>query len=87
MANTRSAKIADRKATRRTEVNKARKSRIKTFIKKVEEAVAKNDKPAAAAAFINAQSEIFRGVTKNLIKKNAAARKVSRLNAQIKKIA
>ena len=87
MANTKSAKIADRKATRRTEINKARKSRIKTFIKKVEEALAKNDKTAAAAAFINAQSEISRGVTKNLIKKNAAARKVSRLNAQIKKIA
>ncbi len=86
MANTTSAKKAVRKMARRTEVNKARRSRIRTFIRKVEEAIAGGDKKAAAAALKIAQPEIMRSVTKGVMKKNTAARKVSRLSAGVKKI-
>jgi len=86
MANTPSAKKAVRKIARRTEVNKARRSRVRTFIRKVEEAIAGGDKEAASAALKNAQPEIMRSVTKGVMKKNTAARKVSRLSASVKKI-
>lgn len=86
MANTASAKKAVRKIARRTEVNKARRSRVRTFIRKVEEAITGGDKEAAAAALKAAQPEIMRSVTKGVMKKNTAARKVSRLSAGIKKI-
>ena len=86
MANTASAKKAVRKIARRTEVNKARRSRVRTYIRKVEEAIAGGDKEAAAAALKVAQPEIMRSVSKGIMKKNTAARKVSRLAASIKKI-
>ena len=86
MANTTSAKKAVRKIARRTEVNKARRSRVRTYIRKVEEAIAGGDKEAAAAALKAAQPEIMRSVTKGVMKKNTAARKVSRLSAGVKKL-
>ena len=75
MANTTSAKKAVRKIAARTEVNKARRSRIRTFIRKVEEAIAGGDKEAANNALKDAQPEIMRAVTKGVMKKNTAARK------------
>ncbi len=86
MANTRSAKKAVRKIERRTEVNKARRTRMRTFIRKVEEAVAGGDKQVAGEALIAAQPEIMRAVTKGILKKNTASRKISRLAASVKKI-
>ena len=86
MANTPSAKKAVRKIARRTEVNKARRSRMRTFVRKVEEAIEGGDKAAAAEALKAAQPEIMRSVTKGVLKKNTAARKVSRLSAGIKRI-
>ena len=86
MANTTSAKKAVRKIAARTEVNKARRSRIRTFIRKVEEAIAGGDKEAANTALKDAQPEIMRAVTKGVMKKNTAARKVSRLSARVKSV-
>ena len=86
MANTRSAKKAVRKIAQRTEVNKARRTRMRTFIRKVEEAVAGADKAAATEALKSAQPEIMRAVSKGILKKNTASRKVSRLSASINKI-
>jgi small subunit ribosomal protein S20 len=86
MANTPSAKKAARKIARRTAVNKTRRSRIRTFIRKVEEAVASGDKTAAAEAFKVAEPEIMRAVTKGVIHKSTASRKVSRLSASVKRI-
>ena len=86
MANTRSAKKSVRKIARRTEVNKARRSRIRTYIRKVEEAVAGGDKDAANAALKAAQPEIMRAVTKGVMKKNTAARKVSRLSKSVSNV-
>jgi small subunit ribosomal protein S20 len=79
MANSPSSKKRARQTERRTEVNKARRSRIRTFIRKVEEAIASGDKAAAAEALRVAQPEIMRGVTKGVTHKNTASRKVSRL--------
>lgn len=79
MANTRSAKKMIRKIDTRTQVNRARMSRVRTFVRKVEEAIAAGDKTAAAAALKAAEPEIMRGAQKGLFHKNAAARKVSRL--------
>ena len=86
MANTTSAKKATRKIERRTEVNKARRSRMRTFLRKVEEAIASGDKDAAAAALKAAQPELMRGVTKGVVHKNTAARKMSRLSSRVKAI-
>jgi small subunit ribosomal protein S20 len=84
MANTKSAKKMVRKITRRTEVNKSRKSRVRTYVRKVEEAVASGDKKAATAALKAAEPEIMRGATKGVLHKNTASRKVSRLAARVK---
>lgn len=84
MANTKSAKKMVRKIARRTEVNKSRKSRIRTFVRKVEEAVASGDKGAATTALKAAEPEIMRGVNKGVLHKNTASRKVSRLAARVK---
>ncbi|MEW5704102.1 MAG: 30S ribosomal protein S20 [Pseudomonadota bacterium] len=84
MATTKSAKKSTRQMAKRTEVNRARRTRIRTFLKKVETATASGDKEAAAAALRAAQPEIMRGVTKGVLKKNTAARKLSRLSARIK---
>ena len=87
MANTRSAKKMVRKIARRTEVNKARRSRVRTFVRQVEEAIASGDKTAAADALKAAQPELMRAVTKGVMHKNTSARKVSRLAALVKAMA
>ena len=84
MPNTASAKKRVRQTVRRTEVNRARVSRIRTFVKKVEVAIATGDKKAAQAALNAAEPEIMRGVTKGVLRRNTASRKVSRLSARIK---
>ena len=86
MANTPSAKKAARKIERRTEVNKDRRSRMRTYVRKVEEALASGDQTAAGVAFKAAEPEIMRAVTKGVIHKNTASRKVSRLAARVKKL-
>ena len=86
MANTSSAKKAVRKIARRTEKNKARRSRVRTYVRYVEEAIAKGDKKAATEALRSAQPEIMRAVSKGVMKLNTASRKVSRLAARVKKI-
>jgi small subunit ribosomal protein S20 len=87
MANTPGAKKSIRKIARRTEVNKARRSRVRTFLRKFEEAVAGGDAPGAAAAFTKAQSELMRAVSKGVVHGNTGSRKVSRLAARLKKLA
>ena len=87
MANTPGAKKAVRKIARRTEVNKARRSRVRTFLRRFEEAVAAGDAAQAKAAFVEAQSELMRAVSKGVVHKNTGSRKVSRLAAQLKKLA
>ena len=84
MANTRSAKKMTRKIERRTEVNKARRSRMRSFVRKVEEAITSGDAAAAKTAFTQAQPEIMRAATKGVIHRNTASRKVSRLAQRIK---
>lgn len=84
MANHASAKKRIRTNARRNDVNTARTSRIRTFIKKVEAAIAGGDAKAATEAYKAVQPELMRGVAKNLISKNTAARKMSRLSAGIK---
>jgi len=84
MANTSSAKKATRKIARRTEVNKSRRSRVRSFVRKVEEALASGDKTAAVAAFSAAQPELMRAATKGVMHKNTASRKVSRLAQRLK---
>ncbi|MDO9336726.1 MAG: 30S ribosomal protein S20 [Caulobacteraceae bacterium] len=86
MANNPGAKKAIRKIERRTEVNKARRSRVRTFLRKFEEAVTSGDVEAAKGAFVEAQSELMRAVTKGVVHKNTGSRKVSRLHAQLKKL-
>ena len=87
MANTPGAKKAVRKIERRTEVNKARRSRVRTYLRKFEEALTTGDAAAAKTAFVEAQSELMRAVTKGVVHKNTGSRKVSRLAAQLKKMA
>ena len=84
MANHKSAEKRIRQTERRTAVNGARKSRIRTFVKKVELAIASGDKAAAAEAFKIAQPEMMRGTTKGVIHANTVSRKLSRLSARIK---
>ncbi len=84
MANTSSAKKATRKIARRTEVNKSRRSRVRNFVRKVEEALASGDQAAATAAFSAAQPELMRAATKGVMHKNTASRKVSRLAQRLK---
>lgn len=86
MANTSSAKKATRKIAARTEVNKSRVSRIRTFVRKVEEAIASGDKSAAEAALKAAQPELMRGASKGVLHANTASRKVSRLASRVAKI-
>lgn len=87
MADHASAKKRIRTNARRNEVNTARTSRIRTFLKKVETAIASGDAKAASEAYKAIQPELMRGVQKNIINKNTAARKMSRLSARIKAIA
>ena len=84
MANHKSAQKRIRTTTRQTEVNTARRSRIRTFIRKVEHACNEGNVEAAEAAFKAARPEIQRGVSKGVLAKGTASRKLSRLSAQIK---
>lgn len=86
MANTSSAKKALSGSIAKNLVNGARKKRIRTFVKKVADAIKSADQKKAQEAFKVLESEIMRGVTKRVIKLNTAARKLSRLSAQIRKI-
>jgi small subunit ribosomal protein S20 len=86
MANTSSAKKATRKIAARTEVNKARRSRVRTFLRKVEEAITGGDKAVAAAALLAAQPELMRAAQKGVMHKSTASRKVSRLTLRVNKL-
>jgi small subunit ribosomal protein S20 len=86
MANHKSAEKRIRRNQRRSEVNGARVSRIRTYIKSVETAIASGDKTAADAALKAAQPEIHRGVSKGVMHKNTAARKLSRFSSRIKQL-
>jgi small subunit ribosomal protein S20 len=84
MANTASARKRIRQTARRTERNRARKSRVRTFIRKVEAAIAGGNKDDAAAALRLAEPEMQRAAGKGVLPKNTASRKISRLTARIK---
>ena len=84
MANSPQSKKRARQRIRRTMINRARMSRIRTFIRSVEDAIAGGDGAAAAEALRRAQPEIMRGVTKGVLHRNTASRKISRLSKRIK---
>ncbi len=84
MANSPQAKKRARQNERRFAVNKARRSRIRTYLRRVEEAIASGDQAVAAAALKEAQPELMRGVSKGVLHKNTAARKMSRLSSRVK---
>ncbi|MEL6359447.1 MAG: 30S ribosomal protein S20 [Pseudomonadota bacterium] len=84
MANTSSAKKMVRKIARRTDVNKSRRTRVRTFVRRVEEAIASGDKSAADSALKAAQPEMHRAVTKGIFHKATVSRKLSRLSSRIK---
>ncbi len=86
MANTTSAKKATRKIARRTAINTARRSRVRSYLRKVEEAIASGNKEEAANALKAAQPELMRAASKGVYHKNTAARKVSRLASRVKAI-
>lgn len=86
MAHHKSAKKRIRRNERRAEINRSRISRIRTFVKKVELAIAGGDKPTAEAALRAAQPEMHRGVSKGVLHRNTVGRKLSRLSARIKAI-
>jgi len=86
MANTKSAKKATRKIARRTEVNKARRSRMRTSLRNVEDAIVSGDKAAAQAALVAAEPALMRAARKGIIHKRLASRKVSRLTHRIAKL-
>lgn len=83
MANHKSAEKRIRQTAKRTIVNKARVSRIRTYVKRVEAAIAAGDKAGAAEAFKVAQPELQRGVGKGVVHRNTASRKISRLAHRI----
>ncbi|SME93933.1 SSU ribosomal protein S20P [Tistlia consotensis] len=87
MANHKSAEKRIRRNTRRADINGMRRSRIRTFLKKVELAIAGGDKTTAQDAFKVAQPELHRGVSKGVVHRNTAARKLSRLSSRIKAMA
>ncbi len=86
MANSSSAKKRIRQTERRTAINRARMSRIRTFVKKVEMAIGSGDKAAAQDAFRAAQPEVMRGAKVGLLHRNTVARKLSRLSKRIKEM-
>ena len=87
MANTDSARKRIRQTKTRTERNRARKSRVRTFVKEVETAIASGDKTAATAALRAAQPELQRAATKGVVHDNTVSRKISRLASRIKALA
>jgi small subunit ribosomal protein S20 len=86
MANTKSAKKATRKIARRTEINKARRSKMRTALRNVETAIASGDKAAAQAALVAAEPSLFRAARVGVVHRKTASRKVSRLTLRISKI-
>jgi small subunit ribosomal protein S20 len=86
MANSPQSKKRARQNERRHAVNKARRSRIRTFLRNVEEAIASGDQEAAATALRAAQPELMRGVSRGVMHKNTVARKMSRLSSRVKAI-
>jgi small subunit ribosomal protein S20 len=86
MANTPGAKKAIRKIEKRTAVNRARRSRVRTFLKRFDDALAAGDSSGAKLAFVEAESELMRAVARGVVHKNTGSRKVSRLSAQLKKL-
>ena len=86
MANTTSAKKMTRKIAKRTAINRARSSRVKTFIKRVEQAVAGGDPATAEAALRAAEPEIRRGVSKGVLNLNTASRRISRLTRKVNRL-
>jgi small subunit ribosomal protein S20 len=86
MANTKSAKKAARQAARRTVINKSRRSRMRTALRKVEEAIASGDRSRADAAMAEAEPALIRAAQKSIVHRNSARRKVSRLAHQIAKL-
>ena len=84
MANHKSAKTRIRRNTKRALINGARKSRVRTFVKKVEAAVVAKDKALAQTAFVTAESELMKAVNKGVLHRNTVARTISRLSAKIK---
>ena len=86
MANSRQARKRAKQALRRTQVNRSRSSRIRTFIRRVEHAIASGDSEAAREAFRRAQPEIMRGVNKGVLHRNTASRRVSSLAKRVKDI-
>jgi small subunit ribosomal protein S20 len=86
MANTKSAKKATRKIARRTEVNKARRTRMRSALRNVEDAIANGNKTAAQAALVAAEPALMRAARKGIVHKKAASRKVSRLTHRIAKL-
>jgi len=86
MANTTSAKKATRKITRRTRINKARRTRVRGVIRQVEEAIASGNQGLAVAAMKEAEPALMRAAQKGVVHKNAASRKVSRLTRRIAKL-
>jgi small subunit ribosomal protein S20 len=87
MANTSSAKKMVRKIARRTEVNKARRSRMRTMVRNVEEAIASGNASAAAAALTIAEPEMMRAAQKGIVHKSTMSRKVSRLAKRVRALA
>lgn len=87
MANTTSAKKATRKITRRTLVNKSRRTQMRGSVRLVEQALANGDREAAVKAMVKAEPELMQAAQRNIIHKNAASRKVSRLSLRIAKLA
>jgi small subunit ribosomal protein S20 len=86
MPNTKSARKATRVIARRTEINKARRSQMRTYVGKVEDAISAGDAPRAAAALKEAEPILMRAAQKGVVHKNAASRKVSRLVHQVAKL-
>jgi small subunit ribosomal protein S20 len=86
MANTEQSKKRARQSEARYAVNKARRSRIRTFLRKVEEAIASGDAAVAAEALKAAQPELMRGVSKGVLHKNTVSRKISRLASRVKAV-
>ena len=86
MANTSSARKAARVIAKRTEVNQARRSQLRTYVGKVEEALASGDRTKAEAALKEAEPVIMRAAQKGVVKRNAARRKVSRLTQRLSKL-
>lgn len=86
MANTPQSKKRARQLERRTDVNKARRSRIRTFLRRVEDAIASGNAETAREALLAAQPELDRGVSKGVLHKNTVARKLSRLTSRVKSL-